>query len=281
MMSPARFVLPSFFDATADMEIINLIITGNYIVPFLIAITVLVFVHEMGHFLAARRAGVDVQVFSVGIGPKLFGRVDRHGTLWQVAALPIGGYVKMRGQSDVGNDVSADTSPGSFVVTSLRARAGVVFAGPLANFVLAFVLLFGLYVGFGQYTPSDDGEWVVIQLVPGAPAERAGILPNDKIHSINGKTMQVYDDLINAVRDSGGDPVNVSVSRQNGVEQIQVQPAQITLDDGTQVWRIGLAARQLAFVALGPIQAVVTSFRVLYDIIVLTLSAVGEIIIGE
>ncbi len=263
------------------MDILHTIFAGNYIVPFFVAITILIFFHELGHYAAARQCGIEVQVFSIGIGPRIFGRRDRHGTMWQLAALPIGGYVKMRGQNDIGNEESPDDNPGSFVGKSLLKRSWVVFAGPFANFLLAFLLIYGLYVSFGQFTPSEDGDWVVIQISSDSPSEKAGIIPNDQIVSIDGKTISTFDDLVTAVQQSEGSLLRIGIARAGGVKQVSVAPVEVITDSGEKTWRIGLAARQIAFVPLGPIEGIFAAARVLYDLVGLTLTAIGEIIIGE
>ena len=141
------------------IEIFSFIL--RYVLPFLIILTVLVFVHEMGHYLAARKNGVKVEVFSVGFGSELFGWTDRLGTRWKVCAIPLGGYVKMFGDGDISSSSSLEHSNDSFEQKesafhhkSLGARAAIVLAGPLANFLFAIILLAGLYSIVGQrYAP--------------------------------------------------------------------------------------------------------------------------------
>src|SRR6266851_8877420 len=122
-------------------------LTG-YIIPFLIVLTVLVFVHELGHYLVARRNGVRVEVFSIGFGPELFGWNDRAGTRWKVSAVPLGGYVKMFGDADPTSmpgehlgEMTATEKAVSFHHKRLGQRVAVVAAGPIANFILAVVIL--------------------------------------------------------------------------------------------------------------------------------------------
>src|SRR6202050_1076808 len=123
----------------------------GYIVPFLFVLTVVVFFHELGHFLIARWAGVRVLTFSLGFGPELAGFNDRHGTRWKISAIPLGGFVKFFGDDNVASAASGaalagmDTSERahSFVFQPVRKRAAIVVAGPLANFVLAVVVFAG------------------------------------------------------------------------------------------------------------------------------------------
>src|SRR3954470_25006515 len=119
----------------------------GYLVPFLFVLTIVVFFHELGHFLVARWCGVRVLVFSIGFGPELFGFNDRHGTRWKLAAIPLGGYVKFFGDENAAsvpdqqavNAMTADERKVSFAHQSVGRRAAIVVAGPLANFLLAIV----------------------------------------------------------------------------------------------------------------------------------------------
>src|SRR5512134_589267 len=110
----------------------------DWILPFLVVLTVLIFVHELGHYLIARMCGVMVEVFSIGFGPELFGRTDRAGTRWKVSAIPLGGYVKMYGEENFAQEAGDDARPAaadhlSFRHKALAQRAAIVSAGPLAN----------------------------------------------------------------------------------------------------------------------------------------------------
>src|SRR5262249_680845 len=151
---------------------------------FLVLLTVLVFVHELGHFWVARRCGVRVEVFSIGFGPELFGFTDRAGTRWKFSALPLGGYVRMFGQGDgvVGVEgppraVSPAGQAVSFAHKSLAQRAAIVAAGPVANFIFAVVVLAGLFAIYGQQFSSTE----VGDVMPDSAAFAAGIHPGDRI----------------------------------------------------------------------------------------------------
>ena len=152
----------------------------NYVLPFILVLTVLVFVHELGHYLAARRCGVRVEVFSIGFGSEIFGFTGKSGTRWKFSAIPFGGYVRMFGEQPPDNHLGEATHSQndvevSFYNKSLRKRAWIVFAGPLANFIFAIVLLAGLFSIVGQpYTPADVGK-----IVAGSAAEEAGLKPGD------------------------------------------------------------------------------------------------------
>src|SRR5262249_45928227 len=134
-----------------------------YVVVFLLVLTVLVFVHELGHYLIARRNGVKIEVFSIGFGPELFGWWDKADTRWKFSTIPLGGYVKMFGDSDASSglpianlgQMSAAERAVSFHHKPLGARAAIVAAGPIANFLFAIVVLALLFMTYGQpFTPA-------------------------------------------------------------------------------------------------------------------------------
>ena len=195
---------------------------SNWILPFLILLTILVFVHEMGHYLVARRCGVRIEVFSIGFGPEICGWNDRHGTRWRFSAIPIGGYVKMFGEQPGGSGrdgeapaLSAAELAVSFSTKTLGQRAAIVFAGPFANFVFAIVVLAGMFMTVGQpFTPADISE-----VIPGSAAERAGLEPGDVFVSINGTKIERFEQVVLIVQLAPGQPLEITVLR-NGREII-------------------------------------------------------------
>ena len=190
---------------------------SNWILPFLILLTVLVFVHEMGHYLVARYCGVRVEVFSVGFGREIYGWNDRRGTRWRFGFIPIGGYVKMFGEQPggpgrdgEGSALSAAERAESFAAKTLGQRSAIVFAGPFANFVFAIVVLAGMFMTVGQaFTPAD-----ISAVEPNSAAERAGLKPGDVITSINGTEIERFEQIVNIVRMAPGRPLETKVLRE-------------------------------------------------------------------
>src|SRR5215208_8129349 len=174
-----------------------------YVGVFLVVLTVLVFVHELGHYLIARYNGVKIEVFSIGFGPELYGWWDRSGTRWKFSAIPLGGYVKMFGDADPSSGLpinltklSAEEREQSFHCKPLGQRAAIVAGGPLANFAFAVVALALLFMTYGQpFTPAEVG-----QVVPGSAAEAGGIRTGDTIVSIDGRSIDRFEDVQQIVR---------------------------------------------------------------------------------
>src|SRR3954463_8513809 len=171
----------------------------GYIIPFLFVLTVVVFFHELGHFLVARWAGVRVLTFSLGFGPELFGFNDRHGTRWKVSAIPLGGYVKFFGDdteastpsTETLSSMTAEERAGSFHHKKVGARAAIVAAGPIANFILAIVIFPCLFTFFGK--PSTTAR--VDKIEANSAAAKAGFQVGDVVTVIDGKTIGSFSDM--------------------------------------------------------------------------------------
>ncbi len=210
---------------------------------FLVLLTPLVFVHELGHYLVARWCGVRVDVFSIGFGPELFGWNAKSGTRWKVCAIPLGGYIKMFGENTLEPDEAGEVrelTPEeklvSFEHKRLSQRAAVVFAGPAANYVFAIVVLAAVYMTLGQsYTPA-----VVAAVAPDSAAASIGIEPGDRIVSINGDSLDRYEDidLAGHVALHPGTPIPIEIERDGQITQLTVTPDAIeikSLGDTTQI----------------------------------------------
>src|SRR6201986_2518326 len=168
----------------------------GYLIPFLFVLTIVVFFHELGHFLIARWAGVKVLTFSLGFGPELVGFNDRHGTRWKISAVPLGGYVKFFGDDSEASTPSSEAlanmteeeRAGSFHHKRVGPRAAIVAAGPIANFILAIVIFTGLFTFFGK--PNMSAR--VDVLTPGSAAAAAGFKVGDVVLTIDGRTIESF-----------------------------------------------------------------------------------------
>lgn len=189
---------------------------------FVVVLGVLVFVHEFGHYLAARWRGVRVETFSIGFGSAIASWTDRHGTIWKLAWLPLGGYVKLHGQErpqDVSEDVRAQWVPGeTFHDKPVLSRAIVVAAGPIANFVLAMVLFAGLFIALGVPMTLP----VVGAVLPDSAASRAGLVVNDRIVSISGEPIRTFEDLQHVIASHPDDTLSMIIQRNGTDRNIEV-----------------------------------------------------------
>jgi regulator of sigma E protease len=260
----------------------------TYIVPFLIILTVLVFVHEFGHFLIARWNGVRVEVFSIGFGPEVFGWWDRTGTRWKFSTIPLGGYVKMFGDSDASSGLPvpglARLAPAerevSFHYKRLGQRAAIVAAGPAANFLFAVAVLAILFTTYGQpFTPAEVG-----QVQPGSAAEQGGIQPGDVIRSLDGSTVHRFEDVQQIVRLNPGVPMSIIVSRDGQEQTLRVTPSQTELTDRFgnhyQIGLLGIARSGMEYVKRDPATAIIQAGAETWNLSVSTLKAIWQIIIG-
>src|SRR5581483_5909568 len=208
----------------------------SHILPFIFVLTIVVFFHELGHFLVARRVGVKVKTFSVGFGPELLGFTDRKGTRWRLSWIPLGGYVKFLGdENEVGrtdwaavNALPPEERAECFPAKSVGRRAAIVAAGPLANFILALVIFTAVFSIFGrqEMTPRVD------TVVAGSAAEKAGIRPGDMIVAIDGHHVADFSDLQRVVTVSAGTELTLTVNRDGQQLAILLTPELKEISDG-------------------------------------------------
>src|SRR5438876_2702119 len=200
----------------------------GYIIPFLFLLTVVVFFHELGHFLVARWAGVRVLTFSLGFGPELAGFNDRHGTRWKISAIPLGGYVKFFGDDSEASTPSTETlekmsaegRAGSFHNKKVGPRAAIVAAGPIANFLLAIVIFTCLFTFFGK--PSTTAR--VDKIEANSAAAAAGFQVGDVVTSIDGKQIGSFSDMQRIVGVRAGEQLNFVVKRGDTTVQLKGTP---------------------------------------------------------
>ena len=184
---------------------------------FLFVITLVVFFHELGHFLVARYFGVTVEVFSVGFGKEIFGWNDKYGTRWKVSWLPIGGYVKFAGDADAASrpdhaaaqSMTAEQRKGALLLKPLHQRAWVAASGPLANFILAIVILTGLFLYSGRTVIAP----VIGEVTKDSPAAAAGIRAGDRVTRVDGTEITDFQQLPEIISVNGGSPLALGVHR--------------------------------------------------------------------
>ncbi len=275
------------------MELLNDAVTAvGYVPPFLFVLTIVVFFHELGHFLVGRACGVGVVTFSIGFGPELFGWNDRHGTRWRVSAIPLGGYVKFVGDDNAagvpdrdGLEAMPETERGrAFQTKSVAARAAIVAAGPFANFLLAIVIFSVVLMVSGRLDIAPK----VGEVSPGEAAAEAGIRRGDMILAIDGRPVETFMDVMRVVSERAGEPTRFEIDRGGTSFEVTVTPRlfEETSRFGTQ--RRGLvgirasddpADRRLT--RFSPPRAIVEGVRETGFVVTRTLSYIGGVFAGR
>ncbi|HXW41866.1 MAG TPA: RIP metalloprotease RseP [Xanthobacteraceae bacterium] len=264
-----------------------------YLVPFLFVLSLVVFVHELGHFLIARLCGVRILVFSIGFGPELIGFYDRHRTRWKISAIPLGGYVKFFGDENAGSvpdtarleTMSEGERAQSFFFQPVLKRAAIVVAGPLANFALAIAVFAVIFMIYGKQTMSARVDAVQA----GSPAAAAGFAPGDVVVAINGQAINSFTDMQRIVSDAAGDTLKIQVDRKGAPIVLTATPELKEVKDNFgNVHRIGIlgitrsmAADELKFQPVAPPQAVWLGVQETWFVIDRTLSYIGGVIVGR
>lgn len=257
-----------------------------YAPAFLVLLTILVFVHELGHYWVARKCGVRIETFSIGFGPEIFGWTDRVGTRWKFSAIPLGGYVKMFGEAEM--DGSAPSEPMTpedeavaFSKKSVGRRAAIVAAGPLANYAFAIAVLSVLFMTVGQpYTPALIGE-----VMEGSAAEAAGLKAGDRFVRVAGSKVDRFEDVQTIVRIHPGETVQIVVERGGKLIAVPVTPkVHETKDLSGNMIKIGLiGVRQSgkAYEVRNPVSALFEATKESIDLSYFALNTVGQMIVGK
>ncbi len=215
-----------------------------YIVPFVFVLSLVVFFHELGHFLVGRWCGVRIDAFSLGFGPELFAFVDRHGTRWRVGALPLGGYVKFHGDVNAASAPDAEAiaamSPEdravSFFAQNVWKRAAIVAAGPIANFLLAIVIFTGIFYVSGRAILAP----LVDNVTAGSAAEAAGFEPGDVILSIDGRKIDSFEDMQRIVQTASDTALAFAVDRHGETVELVATPRRRDISTPFGTTRVGV-----------------------------------------
>jgi len=265
----------------------------GYVVPFLFVLTIVVFFHELGHFLVGRWAGVRVLTFSLGFGPELFGFNDRHGTRWKISAIPLGGYVKFFGDETEASTPSAETlaqmTPEeralSFHHKKVGPRAAIVAAGPIANFLLAIVIFAGMFTFFGK--PNTSAR--VDKVEANSAAAAAGFQAGDVVTAIDGSKIDTFSDMQRVVSGRAGERLTFTVKRGEANLQLQGTPELREVKDPFgNVQRLGVlgitrqtAAGDVVTERVDPATAVWLGVKETWFVIDRTLAYVSRIFTGR
>ncbi|MDE2357408.1 MAG: RIP metalloprotease [Alphaproteobacteria bacterium] len=265
--------------------------------PFVVVISLIVTVHELGHFLTAKAFGVAIERFSIGFGSALAKWRDRSGVEWRIAWIPLGGYVKFAGDENVASapdarglealrtEIEAREGPGAasryLAFKPLWQRTLIVIAGPVANFLLAIAIFAAFFAAFGESATPP----VVRAVIPGEAGARAGILAGDRITALDGHRVSSFEDVQFYIEYRVGTPVDVSLDRKGLPLTVRVTPdaaQEKSLFGGAQaVGRLGLVASAAPLRHVGPVRAVELGVSHTYGVAATTLYYLGRIVSGQ
>ncbi len=263
------------------------------IIPFLFVLSVVVFFHELGHFLVARWCGVKVLVFSIGFGPELVGFNDRHATRWKISAIPLGGYVKFFGDDSAASTpdqsaietMSESERSVSFFHQPVAKRSAIVAAGPIANFILAIFIFAGLFMIYGKQTTTPRVDTVVAD----SAAAKADFKPGDLVIAIDGEPVDSFNDMQRIVATSAGKTMEFTVDRGGTSIKLQATPALKEVKDRFgNVHRIGvlgisrsMAPGDIRSERVGPVVAFGMGAQETWFVIKRTMLYIGGIVTGR
>lgn len=252
------------------------------IIGFIITIIVLVFVHEFGHYYVAKISGIKIEEFSIGFGKVLFSKIDKIGTKWNIRAIPLGGFVKMYGDRDAISskaDCNIQDKHLSFYYQKWYIKCAVVVAGPIANYILAFVILAGVYLLYGYAkVPAIIGD-----VINDSPASFAGLLSGDEVLAVDKKKIKDFNELQKIIVLNTGTKVDLLINRQGIIFTKSITPKlrSINNDDTIKVGYIGITAKVLEYESLSFIESVKMALNDLIDTSFAILKYLHQMISGQ
>jgi len=266
----------------------------NYLIPFIILILVVVFIHEYGHYYFAKKYGVGVTDFSIGFGQEIFGWNDKSGTRWKICWIPLGGYVKFFGDRNVFSQAdqekliekyNEEEREKLFVLKPLYQRVLIVFGGPLANFILALVIFFSIYTFIGKdFTPA-----VINEVQKDSPAMVGGLKQNDIILEIDGNKVKSIMDVSKYITMSTDEVIDFKVKRSYDELILNIKPNLVPGEDnlGNKInkrmvgIKLGAYNNEINHVKLGPAQAIYHAANEVYYVSISSLKYIGGMILGK
>ena len=265
-----------------------------YIIPFIVLILIVVFIHEYGHYYFAKRYGVGITDFSIGFGKEIFGWNDKSGTRWKICWIPLGGYVKFFGDRNVYSQAdhkeilkkySKDEQKKLFILKPLYQRALIVFGGPLANFLLALMIFFSIYTFIGKdFTPA-----VINEVQKDSPAMVGGLKQDDVILEIDGNEVKSIMDVSKFITMSTEEFIDFRVQRSYDEILLKIKPDMVLGEDnlGNKInkrmvgIKLGAYNNEINHVKLGPAQALLYAANEVYFVSISSLKYIGSMIAGK
>jgi len=255
---------------------------------FLLVLGPLVVVHELGHYLVGRWFGVRSEVFSIGFGKELWGRTDKRGTRWRVAAIPLGGYVQFAGDANASSvpeagfdELSEEQKRGTFHAAKLWHKSLIVLAGPLTNLLVAVGIFFAFNLAYGKMVSTSE----IAGFEQGAPAEKAGLKVGDRIVSINGAAITDFTEIRERILPYPGRTVDIAVERDGRELTVPVEIAtRIDRDkfgNESKIGRIGIASGKFSVEPVGVVEAATLAVDQSVGIVRMMVTGIAQIITGE
>jgi regulator of sigma E protease len=276
-----------------DMVTASVGFLTGYMVPFILVLSLLVFVHEMGHYLVGRWCGIRSTAFSVGFGPELVGFTDKHGTRWKISAIPLGGYVKFFGDDDVSSKpdseglarLTLEERAQTLAGAKLWKRAATVAAGPIANFLLAILIFAALFTIYGRMI-SDP---IVSEVRENSAAQAAGVLAGDRLVAIDGEKVKTFEDVRRYVAIRPGTQISVTVERNGQELSLPMVPTRTETKDQfgnkMELGIIGIVTDQtrgnFRHVTYSPTEALVEGVRETGHVVTGTFAYIGNLVTGR
>jgi len=265
----------------------------SYVVPFLVVLTIIVFVHEMGHYLVARWNGIAIQAFSIGFGPELIGFNDKRGTRWKLSAIPLGGYVRFVGDMNASSmpdeafieRADPELSRQLFVNKNVWQRISVVVAGPVANIIFTLLVLYALLLGYGRYTIPAVLDTVPAESVAG----QAGLAEGDRILSVDGFDVRGFEDFQRLIATAPERQVRITFERDGRTDTVTAVPQAVSTTDrfgnAHRIGRLGVTKNieqsDVVLYRPDPIQAIGMTFEEVRFIVDRTVAFLGDFFVGR
>ncbi len=265
-----------------------LINAAYYVIPFIVLLGILVFVHEFGHYIIAKLCGVKVAEFSIGFGKQLWGKKDSSGTLWKISAVPLGGYCKFLGDEDEASagssasTLSEEDKKYAFAFQNPFKKLAIVIGGPAFNYIFAILVFAGIFFAFGKM----DFPPVVGEVIKGSAADKAGILPQDKILTVDGRKVSTFQEFRQEIEMSTTGVVDLTIMRDGKEKKLSVKLEMIPLSvEANQNQKPMLGVTSVTSVEFSPVklslpQAFAEAGAMSWQITTVTLRGVGQMITG-
>jgi regulator of sigma E protease len=257
------------------------------IISVIAVLTLIIFIHELGHYTVAKLSGIKVTDFSIGFGPKIFSRKDKSGTEWKFCWIPLGGYIKLFGDADPTSTTSKDVKKlpkkerkHAFVTQNLLIKSAVVAAGPLANFLLSIVILASFFYVLGQ--PVSNNEITTIE--KGSVAHKAGLLEGDKIIAVDGTDISTFSDIQRYVLSHPDIELEFTIKRNDQVLVKKITPETLEITDKFNnkviIGKLGVGSSNFEYQKYNLVSSIGLATSETFKICALTLKALGQIITG-